>query len=313
MIEDFGIIIACCDQDYTFARGCCASIRYFLGDTPIALIIDGTFDTSPLEQTYGVKVINQSTVSSTFLKERSFGFGLTKMIAFWESPWKHFLYLDADTVVWFNILKFANFQDYDVIIDKPVYDRSNSDISAYFFDIEKIGKYFPDFPWQTYRNYYFCTGAFFATRDIFTLDEYAEILDLVAREPRLFFPGEQGFLNFMLCRAAAEGRIRLGQEPIQLLVPDFDQQHIEKRFSFQQAKPHYISDDIIIHWCGPQKPVSRPTQTYSQPMTFFRRKFIDDALNHQNFQADIRLKIEDFQLYIMRYKNKVLRKMKVRR
>jgi hypothetical protein len=103
MIEDFGIIIACCDQDYTFARGCCASIRYFLGDTPIALIIDGTFDTSPLEQTYGVKVINPSTVSSTFLKERSFGFGLTKMIAFWESPWKHFLYLDADTVVWFNI------------------------------------------------------------------------------------------------------------------------------------------------------------------------------------------------------------------
>jgi hypothetical protein len=55
-MEDFGIIIACCDQDYLFAKGCCASIRYFLGDVPICLLIDGTFSVSALEKSYGVRV-----------------------------------------------------------------------------------------------------------------------------------------------------------------------------------------------------------------------------------------------------------------
>ncbi|WP_434222373.1 hypothetical protein ACOKW7_03225 [Limnospira platensis CENA597] len=100
MIQDFGIIIACCFKDYHFAAGCCASIRYFGGDVPICLIVDGDFNTTSLEKTYGVKIINQKTVKHPFLKENSFGWGLTKMIAFWESPWQNFLFLDADTIIW---------------------------------------------------------------------------------------------------------------------------------------------------------------------------------------------------------------------
>jgi hypothetical protein len=33
-MKDFGIIVACYQKDYRFAKGCCASIRYFLGDVP---------------------------------------------------------------------------------------------------------------------------------------------------------------------------------------------------------------------------------------------------------------------------------------
>ena len=58
MIEDFGIIVACCDQDYFMAKACCASIRNFLGDVPICLITDGTFSVRSLEKTYGIHVIN---------------------------------------------------------------------------------------------------------------------------------------------------------------------------------------------------------------------------------------------------------------
>lgn len=326
MTEDFGIIVACCDHDYIFAKGCCASIRYFLGDVPICLIVDGQFDTSTLERVYGVKIINQQNTSSAVLRKRSFGFGLTKMVAFWESPWKNFLYLDSDTVVWFNLLKFANFGEFDVIIDESEYLHSDEDICSYFFDIEKMEKYFPDFDWKAHRKHYFCTGVFFASRDIFSLDEYVEVLDLLSHEPRLFHMGEQGFLNFMFCRAADNKKIRLGQKNIQMLVPDCDQQKLRSRFSFDLNKPSYLSEDIVIHWCGGDKPLSKSAKVYSEPMTFFRKKSIQDISRNRfqervsssrtitsNLEENLQLNLEDLQHYAKKYKNKVLRRFGLKR
>jgi hypothetical protein len=174
-MEDFGIIIACCDQDYHYAKGCCGSIRYFLGDVPICLIIDGKFSAPDLQKAYGVKVINHLNVKNKVLRERSFGWGLTKMIAFWESPWSNFLVLDSDTIVWGNILKYANFQDFDVIGDLPFHKDSFAEFSQYFFNPQKVEKYFPEFQWKNHLGKYFCTGAFFAKRDLFELQEYIDL------------------------------------------------------------------------------------------------------------------------------------------
>jgi hypothetical protein len=58
-----------------------------------------------------------------------------------------------------------------------------------------------------YRN-------FFGKKEhILALDEYMEILDFTEMHPGIFKYGEMGFLNFMLFRAADEGRIRLGKAP----------------------------------------------------------------------------------------------------
>lgn len=310
MIEDFGIVIACCDQDYIFAKGCCASIRYFLGDVPICLIVDGTFSLIPLEKTYGVKVINSQNIRSQILKKRSFGFGLTKMIAFWESPWKNFLFIDADTIVWGNILKFANYQEFDVITDKPRYERAERDINRYFFDLKKIEQYFPNFQWKKYQNHYFNSGVFFAKRDIFRIDEYLDILELSYKKPKMFYPGEQGFLNFMICRAADEGRISIGQKHLQLIVPDQDQESLKQRFFFKKNKPVINNEDVVIHWCGRNKPTSITTKVYSEPMNFSRRKFIEDTGGHSQIKADIQIKIEDYQYFLYLYKNKFKNKLR---
>lgn len=309
-MEDFGIIIACCDQDYMFAQGTCASIRHFLGDVPIGLIIDGNFSAEPLKQAYGVKVINRDTVSSPILKERSFGWGLTKMVAFWESPWKHFLFLDADTNVWGNILRFADFQNYDVIIDKPRYDCEFSDkeVSHFFFDIAGVEKYFPEFDWKKHRSHYFCTGTFFATRDIFSVEEYIELLDLNKRHS-IFKFGEMGMLNFMFCRAVDAGKIRLGQETMQLIVPDFEQASLKKRFPVHGNGPVLDDEDVVIHWCGP-KPTSITNQAYSDPMTFNRRKFVQDAWGKRGLTAEVLIKLGDLQHYFLYYKNKLRKKFR---
>lgn len=307
-MEYFGIIVACCDQDYLFAKGCCASIRHFLGDVPICLIVDGTFSVSDLEKAYGVRVINHLNVKNQVLKQRSFGWGKTKMIAFWESPWENFLVLDADTIVWGNILKYANFKNFDMIIDRPVCKYSDSDISKFFFDINGIEKYYSNFPWQKYRNDYYCTGMFFGKRDIFPLNEYIEILDFNDKHPDVFKYGEMGFLNFMIFRAFEEGRLRLGQEYMQLLVPDFDQEELRKRFPMDEKGPVVLGESMVIHWCGP-KPILSSSKVYSEPMTFFRKKFLSESGNSNGLSADVVLKIEDWQRQIYIYKNKVRRKL----
>jgi len=143
MPDDFGVVIACHAGDYFLAKGCCASIRYFLGNVPICLIVDGRLSARRLQELQGVRVITRDSVADATLRGRSFGYGLTKMVAFWLSPWKHFLYLDADTVVWGNVLKFASFDRADMVVDRPRFDYSNDFISANFFDIDGVERHFP--------------------------------------------------------------------------------------------------------------------------------------------------------------------------
>jgi hypothetical protein len=308
-MEDFGIIVACCYQDYLFAKGCCASIRHFLGDIPICLIVDGTFSTSPLEKAYGVRILNHQNVSHELLQKRSFGWGKTKMLAFWESPWKHFLVLDADTNVWGNILKYANFKEYDALIDKPRYGYPDESVCEFFFEISAIEQYFPDFNWQAHRNDYFCTGTFFGTRGIFSLEEYIEILDFTEDHPGIFKYGEMGFLNFMLFRAADAGRIRLGQVPMQLIVPDFERTELQKRFPVEKTGPVVDNEEaMVIHWCGP-KPRLSTSQVYPEPMSFARRQFLLKERGYTGTTADLWLKLEDSYSLLNVYKNKIIRKL----
>ena len=114
----------------------------------------------------------------------------------------------------------------------------------------------------------------------------------------------------MLCRAAQKGKIRLDQKNLQLLVPDFEREIFEKKFPIDQLEPLYTNEDVVIHWCGPNKPNLSSSEVYSKPMTFCRQKFIFDAWSDAGIKADIRMKVEDIQLYLMRYKNKFFRKTK---
>ncbi|HIK29527.1 MAG: hypothetical protein N3E45_11005 [Oscillatoriaceae bacterium SKW80] len=310
---DFGIIVTCCESDYLFAKGCCASIRYFLGDIPICLLIDGNFSASDAQNTYGVRILNRSQITNPFLRKHSFGWGITKMVAFWESPWKHFLMLDADTIVWGNILKYANFHEADIIIDRPNKCYTDASISKYFFEISKIEQHFPDFNWQAHRSDYYCTGAFFGKRDIFSISEYRNILEFIEENPEVFKYGEMGFLNFMIFRAADEGRIRLGQEEMQFLVPNFEQEHVRKRFTIEKDRGPILSGEeaTIVHWCGVEKPTVSNSKIYSEPMSFFRRKFLRDSAGVTGGKAEVLLQIEDWQRLIRVYQRKIRRRLAI--
>jgi hypothetical protein len=238
--------------------------------------------------------LHRRNVAHPELRRRSFGWGLTKMVSFWESPWEHFLFLDADTIVWSDVLKHADFDRYDMVIDRHEPLHTEADINQWFFDTQWIEQRFPEFRWRAHIPDYFCTGTFFARRNVFPMEEYLELLDLTAANPSRFFPGEMGFLNFMIFRAADAGRIRLAQRDMQFLVRNYPKEEAQRRFPIGESGPVCSSDTgTVIHWCGSEKPNSFDRTVYSHPMYFFRRKFLQDSRRMDELVAACQLQVED--------------------
>lgn len=112
---DFGITISCYQGDLPLLKGCLESIRANLPvDLPICLIVDGEMPLGDLIQTYGLIVLTESEVDP-HLRKKSYGYGLTKMVAFWHSPFEHFLHIEADAVCWGDVSKTLPWIDFDFI------------------------------------------------------------------------------------------------------------------------------------------------------------------------------------------------------
>jgi hypothetical protein len=316
MTEDFGIVIACSDQSYLFAQGCCASIRHFLGDVPICLAVDGDFSTRRLRRTYGVHVLDRRTVADARLAARSFGWGLTKMVALWQCPWPRFLCLDPDTMVWGDVSRLGDFDRHDVVLDQQ-YVRTASGrainpllyqflgqaspdaalraavVDRCLFDIDAIALHFPDFDWRRHLNGYAWTGAFFARRDMFELDEYIDLLDFAEAHPGVFLGGEMGFLNFMIFRAVERGELRVANVPLQVLVCEENPEALRRRFVVGASGPVVAPGDAtVIHWTGPGKP-TLSSRECPEPMTFMRRKYQRDAWGLGGAGAGLILRYEE--------------------
>jgi hypothetical protein len=316
MTEDFGIVIACSSESYLFAQGCCASVRHFLGDVPLCLAVDGDFSTRRLRRTYGVHVLDRRTVEDARLAARSFGWGLTKMVAFWECPWPRFLCLDPDTTVWGDVLRLADFDRCDVVLDQQ-YVRTASGqainpllyqflgkaspdaalraavVDRCLFDVTAIASHFPDFDWRRHLNGYAWTGVFFARRDVFELDEYIDLLDFAEAHDDVFVGGEMGFLNFMIFRAVERGTLRVANVPLQVLVCEENPGALRRRFVVDGAGPVVAPGDAtVIHWTGPGKP-TLSSGDCPEPMTFMRRKYQRDALGVGGAGADLMLRYEE--------------------
>ncbi len=307
-MKDFGVIVICCDQDYALAKGVCASIRYFLGDVPIALLVDGDFSVQDAVDAYGVQVISRKTMQQEVLIQRSFGWGTTRMIAFWESPFEHFLIVDADVAVWGDLRRYAQFDQYDLIIDQPTAPYTEAMVQEFFFDLPRFENLFPNFDWRD--RPFVCPAVIFGTRGIFPLEEYLEILDLNDQYPGMFKYGDMGFLNFMIFRAADQGRLRLGQMDIQYLVCDFPPAETAARFPINEPGPQPQGEDaVVIHWAA-EKPRITSTGLYAAPMNFFRRKFLQDATGKTGAMATLTLQLEDLQSKFWVYKNKARKKIK---
>ena len=276
--DEFGVIICCCKFDYFLAKGCVASVRHVMPDVPVTLLIDGELDASRLAKAYELNVMKREQVKDPWLREVFSGWGSPKMTMLWESPYERFLYLDCDTILWGDVVKaHGGKMDWDMAVDegdaksRAWVPRVGSDawVNQEYFNIEKMEKIIPDFPWRKYAPSLFCTGTFFARRGAFSLAEYQEVFRLRAKNPGFLPIGEMGMMNVMIFRAVEAGRLKLTQVPMELVCDYSIYRDLGERFRIDGNGPRVrAGDEKVLHFTDP-KPLTR-SYGFHEPMTYFR-------------------------------------------
>jgi hypothetical protein len=269
----FGITISCYRGDLPLVKGCCASIRAHRKEIPICLITDGSVPVDDLKGLYGVSVLGLDDVDPKL--RVSYGYGLTKMIAFWHSPFERFMHIDSDAVWWGDVLKNLPWQDYDFIYNEPHEVITPSIQRSQYFNPEKLFSFVSRFAWE--RRPYFNSGCFVARRGILDLNEYLSLLEVRKKDSDIFMCGEQGILNYMIFKGIADGTISARSWPLQAVVPVIDGSALERRFRIEHGKPVVgESEPRVIHWAGP-KPYLIGAPSFPEPMKYYRMQHLRNS------------------------------------
>jgi len=273
MENKFGVIIVCCKTDFSYTKGTVASVRRFMPDVPICLLIDGPFNPRRFVKRYGLDIINRPLIRDSFLMRHARSSSLTKMIALWESPYEHFLLLDADTVLWGDVRGLADFTKFDFVVDKGYQFMPADAMNQYMFDQKLIEIYQPDFN-HAGQNY-FCAGVFFGSRGRIPIEEFKRFIEKQS-ELHLFRCGDQGWFNFIIHYGKQTGRLRVDQKTVQYVVVDHSRE--ETRRTFGSVPPARVNDPTVIHWAGMVNPLwRRRHETWAEPMFYFRRQLLAEA------------------------------------
>lgn len=278
--DQFGIVTACWSRDYFLVKATCASIRHFLGDIPICVVIDGDFSIQELESLYDVQPLYLSQLSNSELRKRCPGSSRAKLAAIWEGPFEYFLYLDSDAIIWGNVLEKFDFTNTDFVVMRPPYYGSlpKEQVNKWFFDVDQLLAIDPTFQWQ--KQPYFCAGAFAAKRNCFDLQEYLRLEALGDKHPELFQFWDQGIVNYMVFSTYQAGLLTYQVIDIQVVTADHSKSELEENFP---CSIHYLPDTVqktaIIHFCG-NKPFIHKQKSFSKPFTACR------LLHYRNLMGD---------------------------
>jgi hypothetical protein len=287
----FGVVIAAMPEHMHWVKGLCASIRYFMGDTPICLLLDGKSSTGELRETYDVRVIDRTELEGRGLRELN-GSTKAKLAALWVAPFDRFLFLDADTIVWGDIRRLADLERFDFVLDRPIGTRRSRKA---VMDADAARRHFPSFDAHGHEEDYVNTGVFFARRGVLELGHYLDLVRFAQTHPRVFL-NDQGLFNFMVFSGADEGALRLDHQELQVKVGETELDQLEQRFRFSEGQPQIVDAPVVIHWVGTLKPrVRERRDDFFEPMTFFRRQYLR-ALGSRNepYALDgLRLRFED--------------------
>jgi hypothetical protein len=299
--KEFGVVVGSHPQDIRYLKGLLSSLRYYLGQVPICIIYDGlrVREIASVCNRMSCAIIFREDVSDARLRSRSFGWGLTKMVAFWESPFSRFLYLDSDIVLYGNVLRDIDYERYDFIIPVNEY-RGLQWVNDFFYDVSAIQQYFPDYDYEKFNEHLFGTGAFFARRGVFDIDWYLDILGLSEENRFLFKSGDQGILNYMVFSSLQKEKISVKREGVQIIVNDHGVEALELNYPFHLSCDE-IKQPCFLHYAGP-KPFLIKRGIFSH-MTRWRLAY----MNH-SIPAVLGLPylfIEDFPVIASKLKSKV--------
>jgi len=271
--SEFGITIPCYWGDRDLLTGCLSSIRDFYPDTPICLIPHGRVVISPLIKRYGVTYIDPSDADPR-LRAKSYGYGLTKMLAFWHAPFERFLHIDADTVCWGRFFDPNWLDSADFVANTSHETVDDTILGQQYFTVDDLPN-----RWKVGckdRSTLFNSGTFGASKGLFSIEEYLELVDLMNVLPSSIFL-DQGILNLMVQAKLESQSFRFAQKDLQAVVAVLSESDLDQRFLASRAGPIVKeTDSTLIHWAGP-KPRRGPATTsgFVGPMDYYRLKHLN--------------------------------------
>ena len=295
-LKSFGIVITTYSGDFQLTRGLLASIKCYAPDLPICLIQDGDFDIQKECDTYNiVHVIRKENVQNEFLRENCFGSRCTNMIAFWESPFEYFLYLDSDLVLWGNILDVLQNLNCDFIHNNPHEPYSPYILKTQYCDFERLFAYVTKLDYE--KCHFFNAGVFVAKKGIFSITLFEKLFSLW-KEDRSLMPAEpQGMINYMVF---SDSTIRIHEAPLQTVVPVWSMEDLRAQFKFKKGQP-IIDQPTVIHWAGTKPLLMHRKETYITPMLFYRKKHLKNVRSIWRFVPLPYLYWEEFRVVLNRY------------
>lgn len=271
--SEIGVVTACYPDDYPLVTAACASIRHFLPDVPIAVIADKDVCMEELTRVYGVTVLRTNPYLNRFAIPLS-GNYYVKWVAFLDAPFRKFLYLDSDAIVWGDVLSRLQLDPHQFMTLNTSIPASAEALNHWWFDLAGLQRLDPEFdPWG---KPLFCAGAFAAWTSLFDAGEIHDLLELYRRNASIFRFGDQGFFNYAVFRKQQRGEIRVSSGDIQIPVPDLSDDDFQRRFSLSHLQSGECPERAVLHFCG-----SKPLIQYRSPkaslFTWFRFQFFRDA------------------------------------
>jgi hypothetical protein len=272
VVSPFGIVTACHGKDYFMAKATCASIRYFMPDVPICVIVDGDFSVSELQDAYGVIVMRTGEIRDARLREMCRHTTRSKLAAIWEGPFKRYLWVDCDTVVLGDIVHAERWEDADFwamtwIVPGSVPDRN---LRHYFLDPDEMKTIDPDF--DANRHPLFCDGAYVIRRGCLNLERTYSMWKKTKILPDLFsWTKCQGLTNYMIFSSESCGELSVRVTDRQYIVSDRSRREFEQKFGGDSELPcREFADSCVVHFCG-TKPMIQNRSTPSGLFTAFRK------------------------------------------
>jgi hypothetical protein len=289
-----GIVIPVWAGDVYLAKACCASIRQYMGDIPITLLVDGAAtDTHELQGLPGVqRLVIQEVMGEEYSRLCS-GTSWTKLMLFWMSPYERFLCLDADTIVWGDVRLYAEFDRYDFIaafhLKSHLVIQTEEEVERSVFDLDAINRLNPSLDWRG-KEFANC-GVFFARRGVFF---EAHLMKL--RQSDCWRCYEQGLLNYLRWQISPKGIPRFGGHQMQLFPAERTCVPADRFLPRGHPLP------VIVHWMGKKPKLGRGFRAAND----YRKLFLKMTGKSNWLQS--RLFLEDLKVWLQRQHRSMKRK-----
>lgn len=271
MKETFGIVITTYIGDYYLTKATLASIHKYMPCVPVCIIQDGDFSLEEVLGVYNItSVIKRETVKNEFLK-KCFRSRCTSMVAFWESPFERFLYLDSDLVLWGDILKHIDVTSADFIHNEPHEPYSDYIYKTQYFDFDRLFEFVEKFEWRGCE--FFNTGTFISKVGIFELERFEYLFALWQKDKSLLPTDPQSMMNYLVFLLQQKNGLKVASAHLQTVVPVWSAAQLEAEFTFKNNEP-VVRKDTVIHWAGVKPLMVNRSRVFTAPEVYFRKQHL---------------------------------------